>query len=127
MSRGAERRLDRLYREIPTFDCIPGCTDCCGPVPATRTEAAKAPLLADAIQRAQKSGCFDCAYEKATGGCAVYDNRPFMCRLFGATSDPRLECPHGKGPRHPISAAKARALTDAYLRLMEEENRDPGT
>lgn len=122
MSRAEERRLDRLYREIPTFDCISGCTDCCGPVPASATEIQKAPLLLDAIETAKRTGCFDCAYEKATGGCAIYDNRPFMCRLFGATRDPRLECPHGRGPKHPISARKASELTDAYLRIIEEES-----
>lgn len=121
MGRATERRLERLYREIPTFDCIEGCTDCCGPVPASASEMKKAPLLIGAIERANATGCTDCAYERTTGGCAIYDNRPFMCRLFGATSDFRLTCPHGRGPKKPIPPARAAALTDEYLRIIREE------
>src|SRR5258708_28093736 len=43
-----ERRcLRELYAQIPTFKCIEGCTDCCGPVAASREERRAHPEFMD--------------------------------------------------------------------------------
>lgn len=118
-----QARLDALYAAIPTFECIPGCTDCCGPVPTTATERRNAPKLLplDAmVTRMVSTGCADCPYSLAHR-CAIYEGRPFMCRIFGAVDDPRLACPHGRGPEKPLTIHQGHELTDRYLRLIEDD------
>lgn len=101
--------LRRLYEAIPPMQCKPGCTDCCGRVPFSRPEWAAVP-----VKRRQKDGCLDCPFIKA-GVCSIYEHRPFICRLFAATEDPDLQCPHGCKPEHPLSQAQTDALVNAYM------------
>ena len=83
----------QLYKLIPSMDCIPGCTDCCGPVPLTSYEA-------------QRFG--------------LYENRPLMCRLFGTVDHPRMKCPHGKRPRVVISNGESREIMAGYYNIMDK-------
>lgn len=101
--------LASLYSAIPTFECKPGCTDCCGPVPFSRAE-----WQAVKVKKHHRRGCLDCPYSKG-GACEIYEQRPFICRLFGATEDPKLACPHGCKPEKPLAVAEADALTRRYL------------
>lgn len=110
--------LEALYARIPAMECKPGCTDCCGPVPARGEEVARAPLLTvEQVVARLESGCIDCPYS-AAGNCAIYPYRPFLCRLFGtAPGHTRLTCPHGCAPEKPLAPAEADSLADEYLRL----------
>lgn len=138
------RELKRLYSRIPTFKCVEGCTDCCGMVPASREELKQAPQLMrpelagqildvlaaggasaaelevapDLREWAQKGpSCLNCPYVIANGGgCAIYDDRPFLCRLFGTV--PGMPCPHGAAPERMLSLAEERDLMRAYLKLV---------
>jgi Fe-S-cluster containining protein len=58
---------------------------------AAPQELAKAPKLAQWAYGA--SAWLDCPYVVGGGGCAIYEDRPFLCRLYGNT--PELACPHG--------------------------------
>lgn len=129
----AARNLRRLYREVPAATgCIPGCGDCCGPVPWTVAEFAAVeadlPPLAQEIEVAGTRswvhpGTMKCAFW-TDAGCSVHARRPFMCRLFAATTDPVLSCPHGAcKARSPLSAKQASALTWEYRRLPVEKAR----
>jgi hypothetical protein len=136
------RRLRELYAQIPTFQCIPGCTDCCGPVPSSREERRASPQLMDLetvhdilevlskggasaqelavapeITAWGKSGadCLTCAYALEGTGCAIYDDRPFLCRLFGTV--PSMPCPHGRAPAQMLSLSDERRLVRSYLEL----------
>jgi Fe-S-cluster containining protein len=104
--------LKKLYKKIPSFDCIEGCSDCCGPVPVSSVEAKK--LGIDTGITSVKMGTCECVYSSSEG-CTVYENRPFMCRLFGATKN--LVCPHGKEPNKPLTAEQGRRLADEYRKL----------
>jgi len=98
-------QIIRFYRErIPTFECTPGCHDCCGPVTASSEEVARLPVKSEAEHMAALAE-YSCPYlgvnglgENALGkkGCQVYGERPLICRLFGTT--PRMPCPNGKRP-----------------------------
>jgi hypothetical protein len=48
----------------------------------------------------------------------VYDKRPFLCRLFGATADAAMRCPHGLGPEKPLSEFQTKLLLGRYLKLV---------
>jgi uncharacterized protein len=94
------RKIDHLRRQIPSFDCVPGCHDCCGPVTASSEEMARLPVKSDAAHEAALAE-FNCVH-LGPQGCEVYDQRPLICRLFGTT--PNLPCPRGRGPEQMIEA-----------------------
>lgn len=107
-----------LYAQIPTFQCIEGCTDCCGPVPFDKFEWGQ-------VKVKKKAKDLNCPYSSA-GYCSIYDHRPFICRLFGtAPEEPHLRCPHGKQPIVPLPPSQARALTDQYTTLMDDTHHGP--
>ena len=85
----------RFFRErIPSFECKPGCHDCCGPVTTSSEEMARLPVKSDA-QHAAALADLSCPH-LGDHGCQVYAERPLICRLFGTT--PRLACPNGMRP-----------------------------
>jgi hypothetical protein len=83
-----------LRQRIPTFRCIVGCHDCCGPVTASALEVGRLPARTEAEHTAALAR-LDCVH-LGKHGCEVYDERPLVCRLFGTT--PRLPCPNGRRP-----------------------------
>ena len=87
-----------LREQIPGFECVPGCHDCCGPVTTSAEEMARLPRKTAAEQEAALAH-LDCVH-LGPQGCTVYDERPLICRLFGTTA--RLPCPQGRGPAEPI-------------------------
>ena len=92
------RKLDELRSRIPTFTCIVGCHDCCGPVTASSEEMARLPLKTEAEHEAALAE-LSCPH-LGEQGCEVYGERPLTRRLFGTT--PRLPCPNGMRPSHMI-------------------------
>jgi hypothetical protein len=97
----------RLYSAIPSFDCIEGCTDCCGPVPWSTYELRQAGLKSDP----EMSPDGICQFS-LKGKCEIHQQRPFMCRLFGAAED--MLCPHGRGPLKLLPATEAHDLVRRY-------------
>jgi Fe-S-cluster containining protein len=93
-----DRTIDALRQRIPTFTCIVGCHDCCGPVTASSEEVSRLPSKTPAQHDAALAK-FDCVY-LGRHGCEVYAERPLICRLFGTT--PRLRCPNGQRPVYMV-------------------------
>ncbi len=83
-----------LRQQIPTFECVPGCHDCCGPVTTSPEEMSRLPRKTHAEQDAAMDA-LDCVH-LGPNGCTVYDERPLICRLFGTTQT--LPCPNGRRP-----------------------------
>ncbi|SMC18283.1 hypothetical protein SAMN02745857_00518 [Andreprevotia lacus DSM 23236] len=85
----------RFFRSrIPTFECKPGCHDCCGPVTTSTDEMARLPAKSEAEHEAALA-TLSCPH-LGEHGCQVYAERPLICRLFGTT--PKLACPNGCRP-----------------------------
>lgn len=85
----------RFFRaRIPSFECTPGCHDCCGPVTASSEEVSRLPVKSEQ-EHDRALEALNCPYF-GSNGCQVYGERPLICRLFGTT--PSLPCPNGKGP-----------------------------
>jgi hypothetical protein len=106
--------LEDLYSRIPAMVCKEGCTDCCGPVVFNREELSR-------LNSKDRGKCNtvsgDCPHS-LNGGCDVYENRPFVCRIFGTAKDvPGLECPHGCKPMFPLPGEVAKDLTKNYMTL----------
>lgn len=122
------RELKKLYDLIPKFKCIEGCTDCCGPVPASREEKRKAPLLAGTADQIENlvdenviAWCAMCPYARPEHGCAIYEDRPFICRLFGTSEHPHLTCHHGCGSEKKFTLEQTAQLTARYMKLYTAE------
>lgn len=93
------QKIRFFRRHIPSFDCVPGCHDCCGPVTASSEEMAGLPFKSLALHEAALAN-LDCPH-LADSGCQVYAERPLICRLFGTTAG--LPCPHGRKPEQMTS------------------------
>lgn len=109
-------RLKKLYDQIPAMKCQQGCTDCCGAVPFTKTE-----LKRIKVQRLPIVVGQSCPYAQ-NGTCVIYEDRPFICRLFGTTEEPMMTCPKGCGPEKKLTAKQAEALTADYRSIMVRGN-----
>ena len=88
------QKVRSLREQIPSFECQPGCHDCCGPVTTSTEEMAGLPVKSDA-EHATALAELSCPH-LGEHGCQVYAERPLICRLFGTT--PRLACPNGRRP-----------------------------
>lgn len=113
-------KLQRLYEAIPSFTCKPGCTACCGPVPFSREEMAAAQKHGHDHPVAVAPLTSSCGFAQK-GQCAIYADRPFVCRLFGAVKDPLLACPFGCGPKKSLTAQQGEILTAKYHRIFEKD------
>jgi len=96
---GNRRKIQFFREHIPSFECLPGCHDCCGPVTTSPEEIARLPGKSIAQHDAALAE-LNCPY-LGSKGCEVYAERPLICRLFGTT--PKLACPQGKHPEVMIS------------------------
>ena len=110
-----DRTIDALRQRIPSFTCIVGCHDCCGPVTASSEEVARLPIKTQAQHDAAVER-LDCVY-LGSKGCEVYAERPLICRLFGTT--PGLRCPNGQRPVYMIDA-KAEQDIHAFHRATRQ-------
>lgn len=108
-----KKLLSELRSKIPEFQCIPGCHDCCGMVPF-------APVEWNGIKDKRKFslGSLSCPYE-CQKGCAIYNDRPIVCRLFGAIIGGKMICPHGFLPESPLSEYEADQIMSLYMSLFE--------
>ncbi len=93
-----DREIDELRQRIPSFKCVVGCHDCCGPITASSEEMARLPMKTE--QEHQEALDNLCCTYLGKNGCTVYTERPLICRLFGTT--PRLLCPNGQRPVYMI-------------------------
>lgn len=94
--------MEKIFAGLPTMKCVDGCSDCCGPILATRMEWSRIynrlgttqEKLAKKVEEKLSKGDLNCVLLDEQGRCSVYDIRPAICRLFGVSHAPRLVCPH---------------------------------
>lgn len=110
-----DRKIDELRQRIPSFTCIVGCHDCCGPVTASSEELARLPVKSQAEHEAALAE-WNCVH-LGKHGCEAYGERPLICRLFGTT--PRLLCPNGKRPVYMIDPGTEREIHEFLARTRQ--------
>jgi len=104
-----QERHEALYKQIPSFECKDGCTDCCGPVPFTKWEWNK-------VSDKRNAEGINCPYAKS--GCKIYEQRPLICRLYGTVK--KMQCPHGCRPIVLLSEIQEQMIVKEYFELMED-------
>lgn len=108
-----------LYRKLDSFQCQGKCFSTCGKVAFNKTEyekiTEKKHELIDYFEHKQDLERSDfyhnlkpgnelpkhlrCWYLDEDGrNCTIYNERPFVCRVFGAVDTPRLRCQFGCKP-----------------------------
>lgn len=121
MSRATDRRVRRLYADIPPVECISGCHQCCGSAPwapiefkRVRAVVKARELPTTAIPGAVVVGAVgqDCPFLTCEG-CGVYKDRPAVCRLFGAVDHAILRCPAGVVAAKPLSRLESSKIIAA--------------
>lgn len=105
-------RIEKAYAKVPSFQCKQDCSDCCGPIMMSRLEWKR---ICDTLGYEPKGepGALDCPMLK-DGKCSIYEIRPAICRVFGATTHPILKCPH-VAPVSPWSPKEA----DVFMQTVE--------
>ena len=95
-------------------NCPRTCSDCCGPVPFTEAEFKALPRKhrRTLSMRQFADGSDKCCFSTPSG-CAIYDRRPLMCRLFAAVDFPLLTCPRGARADRPLTHDEARIMIKA--------------
>ncbi|SHK14600.1 hypothetical protein SAMN05216369_0665 [Marinobacter antarcticus] len=92
--------IARLRESIPSFECVPGCHDCCGPVTTSSEEMSRLPVKTDAEHDAALED-LSCVH-LGPNGCNVYAERPLICRLFGTTQN--MPCPNDRRPEDMVDS-----------------------
>ena len=112
--------LDDVYARIPEVPCKGLCQDSCGPIAMSVDEDARlrrlgveVPSMVETVAAIERGEDYYCP-ALVDGSCAVYDDRPTICRLWGATTS--MPCPHGCTPPEALSQEEGHAL----LRLAGE-------
>jgi Fe-S-cluster containining protein len=101
----------------------------------SRLELKRAPRLERNIQNLESLlnlnlgmdwhfSCDSCVYVTPDNKCGIYPHRPFVCRIFGATDEPKLSCPHGRKAPNPISLEETHELAQEYMEIRKANARD---
>ena len=112
--------LEDVWARIPPLECKGLCQESCGPIAMSNLEAARIrargqeiPPLAEGLAAVERGEDYNCP-ALVDGGCSVYEDRPTVCRLWGATQS--MPCPHGCTPADALTQEESHAL----LRLSAE-------
>lgn len=99
-----------LYARIPKIECRQKCQVYCGAIvqlgaytEAERPEIERAFKNAD-VARPPGASLLECSALDVHGRCAIYAERPAICRFFGVVEG--MTCPHGCEPERLLSHAE---------------------
>lgn len=117
------------YHKIPKVEGCIRCGGCCGLIAIHMDEVEaidhllekkglkklgdKALQFYQGIANGTIPDSLDCPF-LTPDGCAVYEARPFLCRLFGAAKHKNMRCPKGASAERPLSPKIAEKLSNAY-------------
>lgn len=99
--RKRDAALARIYARIPEVPCKGLCHEACGPIGMSFAEARVIEDTTGAPLPAYDEARSCCPFLNEENRCGIYDQRPVLCRLYGAI--PNLPCPHGCLPEWSLS------------------------
>lgn len=114
--------IEKVYEHVPDVHCKGLCTDTCTVIMMSVHEARRLRQNGTPLQHAEVmlgkvlAGDHVRCAALVDGRCTVYELRPLICRLYGATED--MECEHGCRPDGPlIPAEEAHRMIDLVREL----------
>ncbi|MDQ6837734.1 MAG: YkgJ family cysteine cluster protein [Actinomycetota bacterium] len=107
MKRKRRLSLADVYARIPEVHCKGLCEESCGPIAMSNDEdhrlqelGVTIPSMVDGVAAIERGEEYYCPALQ-DGRCRVYEDRPTICRLWGATTS--MPCPHGCTPQDALS------------------------
>lgn len=92
--------LERIYRAVPAVACKGLCAESCGPIDMSAEERRRIDArgvrilpLEELIPVVLAGGDIGHCPALVDDRCSVYEDRPLICRLWGAVES--MPCPHG--------------------------------
>jgi hypothetical protein len=104
----SEVEVRHLWNQVPSVGCKGLCVESCGPILETDAEAAIHARKGIEIGFDRETLTCD---QLRFGRCGIYDERPLVCRLWGAIPD--MPCPFGCEPS--LSSEQGQALMQAMF------------
>jgi Fe-S-cluster containining protein len=107
MRRKRKVSLADVYARIPDVQCKGLCADSCGPIAMSCDEDRRLqelgvfiPSMVEGVEAIDRGEDYWCPALRDRR-CTVYEDRPTICRLWGATTT--MPCPHGCTPGNPMT------------------------
>ncbi len=104
-----EKEIQELYKKIPTSICQSECSKCC------KDNIQFSPSEEKNMGGYEWNG--QCVHLQ-DGRCTIYDKRPFVCRIFGASEI--LSCENCKPERY-LSQEETVKIIHAYTVYRNQE------
>ena len=127
-------KLQEIYDSLPTMiDCKGLCWNSCGPIDMSTAERDRIIELGvliptfteEASQRWANNEPLHCpALNRQTLRCDVYEARPLICRLWGATES--MPCEHGCKPTRYLNDVEQYKLLLQTFRIGGHQRFDDG-
>lgn len=103
-----EIEVRAIWSRVPSVNCRGLCVEACGPI--AMSDAEEAILDRRGVRVGFDRETLTCNQLKF-GRCQVYEDRPLVCRLWGAV--PEMRCPFGCEP--VLTSAEGALLMAAML------------
>jgi len=126
--------VERVWAKIPDMlDCKGLCHDSCTVISLSDAENTRifkkhgfnlsGRIMSLLTRYRMVGGEIVCpALDKKTKRCTIYEDRPFVCRLFGTTKT--LRCQHGCRPKKWLDPFEAIELQQELEKLSEPESEE---
>lgn len=112
------KHLQEIYDSLPKIKCQGHCYPSCGVIPLYQVEVDNIRNNGGEVPRT-KEGSGKCLSLTSENKCAIYDQRPLVCRLFGMVK--KLPCPYGCYPDKWVSDKQVLAM----LKKLEDLSKKP--
>ena len=106
--------LDAIYASIPEMECKGLCQHDCTHIGIMPVEVRRFQERGIALPAAHPETGM-CSHLTEDGKCAIYAERPYVCRLWGTT--PMMVCPHGCRPKRILSTEEVVGLMARMVAL----------
>lgn len=101
-----DEEFNKIYREIPTVNCLGLCTDSCSSVGLTEKEQARIKEKYG-VELENRYYLNKCPMLKK-GRCTIYEDRPAVCRMWGV--EETMVCPWGCQPTFILKHEKGHRI-----------------
>lgn len=117
-----KQKLHAVYAQIPKLPCTGKCKVHCTLIPMTKIETRiirkvrrdaefmNLPMPGHYAMVANEGVDGPVCKMLVAGQCSIYDDRPFVCRLYGVTED--LPCTHGCTPERVLTRKEVLGLME---------------